>query len=284
MDFLIVTGLSGAGKSRALGALEDIGYFCVDNLPPTLIPKFAELARQSHGQIDRVAVITDLRGGSLFEGLFESLDEIRRQGLEYRVLFLEASEEVLLNRYRQTRRRHPLACGAASLETVIEEERRRLLPARERADYIIDTSLLSPAQLKERIAALFAEDASKVLLVGCMSFGFKYGAPTECDLVFDLRCMPNPYWIPELRTLSGLDGPVRSYVLEQPQAQGFLIRLRGLLDYLLPLYNEEGKSQLVIGFGCTGGRHRSVVFTEEIARHLREAGYCVSVSHRDIDR
>ena len=167
---------------------------------------------------------------------------------------------------------------------MIEEERRRLLPARERADYIIDTSLLSPAQLKERIAALFAEDASKVLLVGCMSFGFKYGAPTECDLVFDLRCMPNPYWIPELRTLSGLDGPVRSYVLEQPQAQGFLIRLRGLLDYLLPLYNEEGKSQLVIGFGCTGGRHRSVVFTEEIARHLREAGYCVSVSHRDIDR
>ena len=284
MDFLIVTGLSGAGKSRALGALEDIGYFCVDNLPPTLIPKFAELAKQSNGQIDRVAVITDLRGGAMFEGLFESLDEIRRQGLEYRILFLEASDEVLLNRYRQTRRRHPLAAGAASLEAMVAEERRLLLPARERADFIIDTSMLSPAQLKERIAALFTEDAARVLLVGCMSFGFKYGAPTECDLVFDLRCMPNPYWIPELRQQSGLDEPVRSYVLEQPQAQGFLTRLRDLLDYLLPLYNEEGKSQLMIGFGCTGGRHRSVVFTEEIARHLREAGYRVSVSHRDIDR
>lgn len=284
MDFLIVTGLSGAGKSRALGALEDIGYFCVDNLPPTLIPKFAELAKQSNGQIDRVAVITDLRGGAMFEGLFESLDEIKRQGLEYRILFLEASDEVLLNRYRQTRRRHPLAAGAASLEAMVAEERRLLLPARERADFIIDTSMLSPAQLKERIAALFTEDAARVLLVGCMSFGFKYGAPTECDLVFDLRCMPNPYWIPELRQQSGLDEPVRSYVLEQPQAQGFLTRLRDLLDYLLPLYNEEGKSQLMIGFGCTGGRHRSVVFTEEIARHLREAGYRVSVSHRDIDR
>ena len=284
MDFLIVTGLSGAGKSRALGALEDIGYFCVDNLPPTLIPKFAELAKQSNGQIDRVAVITDLRGGAMFEGLFESLDEIRRQGLEYRILFLEASDEVLLNRYRQTRRRHPLAAGAASLEAMVAEERRLLLPARERADFIIDTSMLSPAQLKERIAALFTEDAARVLLVGCTSFGFKYGAPTECDLVFDLRCMPNPYWIPELRQQSGLDEPVRSYVLEQPQAQGFLTRLRDLLDYLLPLYNEEGKSQLMIGFGCTGGRHRSVVFTEEIARHLREADYRVSVSHRDIDR
>ena len=284
MDFLIVTGLSGAGKSRALGALEDIGYFCVDNLPPTLIPKFAELAKQSNGQIDRVAVITDLRGGAMFEGLFESLDEIRRQGLEYRILFLEASDEVLLNRYRQTRRRHPLAAGAASLEAMVAEERRLLLPARERADFIIDTSMLSPAQLKERIAALFTEDAARVLLVGCMSFGFKYGAPTECDLVFDLRCMPNPYWIPELRQQSGLDEPVRSYVLDKPQAQGFLTRLRDLLDYLLPLYNEEGKSQLMIGFGCTGGRHRSVVFTEEIARHLREAGYRVSVSHRDIDR
>lgn len=284
MDFLIVTGLSGAGKSRALGALEDMGYFCVDNLPPALIPKFADLARQSEGQIDRVAVITDLRGGALFSGLFESLDEIQRHGLEYRMLFLEASDETLLNRYRQTRRRHPLASDATSLEAMITRERSLLMPARERADFIIDTSLLSPAQLKERIAALFTENAARILMVGCMSFGFKYGAPTECDLIFDLRCMPNPYWIPELRDLSGLDEPVRRYVFEQPQAQGFLTRLQDMLDYLLPLYNEEGKSQLMIGFGCTGGRHRSVVFAEEIARLIQKNGYRVSVSHRDVER
>lgn len=284
MEFVVVTGLSGAGKTRALGALEDIGFFCVDNIPPSLIPKFAELSLQSKGEIKRIAVITDLRGGSLFDGLFDSLQEVAKLGISYKLLYLEASDAVLLKRYRETRRRHPLAETATpALEKVIADERRHLQPARERADYIIDTSQLSPAQLKERLTRLFSGSGGSALLVSVMSFGFKFGAPSEADLVFDLRCMPNPFYEPSMRDRTGLDQSVRDYVLQWPQAQGLLPLLRGLLEYLLPLYSEEGKSQLVVAFGCTGGHHRSVVFAELFGQQLSRMGYHTTVYHRDID-
>ena len=205
-------------------------------------------------------------------------------GLPYKLLYLEASDAVLLKRYRETRRRHPLAETATpALEKVIADERRHLQPARERADYIIDTSHLSPAQLKERLTGLFSGNGGRALLVNVMSFGFKFGAPSEADLVFDLRCMPNPFYEPSMRDKTGLDEPVRDYVLQWPQAQGLLPLLRSLLEYLLPLYNEEGKSQLVIAFGCTGGHHRSVVFAEQFGAHLSRLGYHTTIYHRDID-
>ena len=283
MEFLVVTGLSGAGKTKVLGALEDIGFFCVDNIPPALISKFAELGQQSNGKIQNIAVITDLRGGELFTGLFESLDEVKKLGCDYRLLFLEADDKVLLKRFRETRRRHPLmGIVSDSIEQDISAERSLLKPTRERADYIIDTSLLSPAQLKERVAGLFAENASRVLIVNCMSFGFKYGLPTEADLVFDMRCLPNPFYVEELKNKVGTQQEVRDYVLKWPQAQGLVPHLTSMMDYLLPLYNQEGKSQLVLAVGCTGGKHRSVVFAELLAAHIRESGYRVTLQHRDI--
>ena len=278
MEFLIITGLSGAGKSRAIDALEDIGFYCVDNIPPKLIIAFYEMSNQAKGSLSRVAVVTDIRGGDMFSSLFETLDQMDNENKEYKILFLDANDYVLMNRFKETRRKHPLVENClGSLEQAVKLERDVLKPVRERADYIIDTSYLSPAQLKERISSLFLGDSSDALMIHCVSFGFKYGIPAEADLVFDVRCLPNPYYVEELRNLTGLDEPVRSYVMKWEQTQG-------LIDYMLPLYCDEGKSQLVIAIGCTGGHHRSVALAQLLYNHLLEQNMRTSVNHRDIQK
>lgn len=283
MDFVIVTGMSGAGKSRAVDALEDIGFYCIDNMPPKLISKFAEICLQSDGKISRVAIVTDVRGGELFQGLFDELDHLKDQEFSYKLMFLDASDAVLMRRYKETRRRHPLLDVVhGSIENVLKSERLLLKPARERADYIIDTTHLSAAQLKERISNIFLDNVMTGMLINCTSFGFKYGPATEADLVFDVRCLPNPFYVDELKKQTGLDQPVRDYVMKWPQSIELLNKIVDLVDFLIPYYLDEGKSQLVIAFGCTGGKHRSVTFAEYLYKHLSDKGHKVTVNHRDI--
>ncbi len=285
MDFIIVTGLSGAGKTRAINALEDIGFFCADNIPPKLIETFYEMTQQSHGALSHVAVVTDIRGGDMFSALLSTLDSMNAEQKEYKILFLDANDYVLINRFKETRRKHPLADNClGSLEQAVKLERDVLRPVKERADYVIDTSYLSPAQLKERISGLFLGDASDAMKIHCISFGFKFGMPTEADLVFDVRCLPNPFYVESLKHLTGLDKPVRDYVLESEETKGFVSRLFSLVDYMIPLYCNEGKSQLVIAIGCTGGHHRSVTLAQVLYEHLMEQNLRASVNHRDVQR
>jgi len=286
MEFVIVTGLSGAGKSRAVDVLEDIGFYCIDNMPPKLIPKFGEICMQSEGNtLDRVAIVTDMRGGEMFYDLFDGLEELKQNGGKYKLLFLDANDAVLVRRFKETRRKHPLFDVIdGSVEKAIESERRILKSVRERADYIIDTSLLAPAQLRERIMGLFYEEETGGMRINCMSFGFKHGSPPDADLVFDVRCLPNPYYVDELKQRTGLEEPVYRYVMDRPEAQGLRDKLFDLVDYLVPLYKKEGKSQLVIAVGCTGGKHRSVVFAELLYHHFAARGLRVSVNHRDVKK
>lgn len=283
MEILIVTGMSGAGKSRAVNALEDIGFYCVDNLPPRLIPKFAELCMQSQEPIPRVAIVVDIRGGKWFDRLPEILQELKDQCGDYKILFLECDSQVLKRRYKETRRQHPLLAETnGSLSEAIERERAMLHDLRRETDYLIDTTHLSPAQLKESVVSLFLDNADAGMSITCMSFGFKYGYPEEADLVMDVRCFANPFYVDELRHKTGLDADVREYVLNDPHIAGFQQRLYDLIEYMLPLYRNEGKSQLVIAIGCTGGKHRSVTVAEGLFEHLREQGLRVNVRHRDI--
>mgnify|MGYP000874954863 CR=1 FL=1 len=285
MEFLIVTGLSGAGKTRAINALEDIGFYCADNIPPKLITTFYELSQQAKGSLSHVAVVTDIRGGDMFSSLLETLDRMKEEHKEYKILFLDANDFVLINRYKETRRKHPLADNClGSLEEAVKLERNVLRPVKERADYVINTTYLSPAQLKERISSLFLGDASDALMIRCVSFGFKFGMPTEADLVFDVRCLPNPFYVESLKHLTGLDQPVRDYVMKSDKTKGFVKRLFDLIDYMMPLYCEEGKSQLVIAIGCTGGHHRSVTLAQVLYEHLLAQNLRASVNHRDIQK
>ena len=283
MDFVIVTGLSGSGKSKAVDALEDIGFFCVDNMPPTFIEKFYELCAEE--EMHKVAIVTDTRGGYLFKGLEKSLDQLDSKNIDYKILFFECSDEILYNRFKETRRKHPLIDDCeGSVMASVKRERELLEPLRGRADYLIDTTHLSPAQLKERISDIFLGDSVKGLRISCMSFGFKYGAPTEADMLFDVRCLPNPFYIDELRNLTGLNEEVYNYVMEKPETKGFVERLFDMVDYLIPLYSEEGKSSLVIAIGCTGGKHRSVTIAEALCSYFSEKGLKVTTMHRDITR
>ncbi len=286
MELVIVTGLSGAGKSAAVDALEDIGFFCVDNMPPELIPTFVKLILKSKERRNRVAVVADIRLGDSFSSLFDVLGDLENMNVKYKILFIDADNEVIMRRYQETRRKHPLAdeFDTPSILEAINKDREFLLPARQKADYIIDTTQVKSSQFKERIANLFLENASSALKIYCISFGFKYGAPKEADLVFDVRCLPNPFYIPELKQHTGLEEPVRNFVMKFEQARGLEVKLLDLLDYLLPLYRTEGKSQLTIAVGCTGGKHRSVVFAELINKHLLENGAYSSVFHRDMKR
>ena len=285
MKFVIVSGLSGAGKSKAVSFLEDIGYYCVDNLPASLIPKFAELCMAGGGKYDKVAVVTDIRGGQTFDGLFDALDELRSMQCDYKILFVEASAETIIKRYKETRRSHPLAGGGMSLEQVIALERSALEPVRKLAEYIIDTSALSTAKLRGEIIRLFStEKASSAMSVSVISFGFKYGVPIEADLVFDVRFLPNPYYLAELREQTGLDEGVRNFVFGYQQSLDFLNKVEDLIGFLLPLYVEEGKTALVIAIGCTGGQHRSVSITRALTDYIRQKGYNATENHRDMTR
>ncbi len=282
MEFIIITGMSGAGKSRAVDALEDIGFYCVDNLPVSLIPIFYELFKQSKNYNSKVAVVTDIRSGDTLDSLPKILDEMKSKNQDYKVLFLDAKDYVLVRRYKETRRRHPLSNDYNSIRQSLSHERDMLRHIKQVSNYIIDTSLLSTAQLKNRISNLFLGDSSKSLLINCISFGFKYGLPPESDLVFDVRFLPNPFYIDELKVLTGLDKPVRNYVLQFQNTKDFMAKLLNLIDFLVPLYQNEGKSELVIAIGCTGGKHRSVALTQQLYNHLMQNNQSVRVMHRDI--
>ncbi len=283
MEFIVVTGLSGAGKSQAMHALEDMGYFCVENLPPDLVGKFLELL-DAQQRIERVAVAIDTRGQAFFDRVLGALTALSERGIRYRILFLEAREEVLLHRYKETRRRHPLAAEGRVLEA-IRLERRQLEEVRGWAHIVVDTSDLTPRQLRAELGDIFTRgEGDDALLVQLVSFGFKHGLPLDADLVFDVRFLPNPNYVQELRHRTGLDADVREYVLHWPIAQDLLRRLAELIDFLLPQYSQEGKSQVVVAIGCTGGQHRSVVIAEELAKSLRETGRRISIEHRDRSR
>lgn len=283
MSFLIITGMSGSGKSQVVDTLEDIGYFCVDNVPPVMLGKFAEMTTASGGPMDNLALVIDARGRRLFETFIEELNDLHRRDIGFRLIFLNANDDVLLNRYKEGRRRHPLSViSGGSLEEAIRLEREMLTEAYHSADVIIDTSLTTISQLKAQIAASFSEDTGAGMLVRVLSFGFKHGIPVEADLVFDLRCLPNPFYVDELKEKTGLDQPVADYVMQWPQSLQLLDKLLELIDFLIPLYQEEGKSQLVIALGCTGGHHRSVAFAEAIGAHILERHQHTMTWHRDI--
>ncbi len=284
LEFVIVTGMSGAGKSQTLNAMEDMSYYCMDNLPPTLLPDFAELCYESKRNIEKVAVVADIRGGKFFNDLFESLNTLEDKGIKYRILFLDASDSVLIKRYKEHRRPHPLAIHGRINDGIIEE-RQMLEEVKQKADYVIDTSNLTIAMLKEEINGIFLEGKElKKLTISVVSFGFKYGVPLDVDLVFDVRFLPNPYYIEELKELTGMDKNVRNYVLKWEEAQVFIDKLYNMISYLIPHYIKEGKSQLVIGIGCTGGKHRSVTIANVLYEKLLNDDNRVIVSHRDCNK
>lgn len=281
MEFVIVTGISGSGKSCVVKALEDIGFFCIDNMPPQLIPEFADICKDK-APIEKVAIVTDIRGGEFFLMLWDNIDKMRGLGMNVKVLFLYSDEEVVKRRYKETRRKHPLYDLAnGDIDRAIAAEFEILMPIREHCDYYIDTSLMSTAKLKESVLNIFLEDVSDSMIISCVSFGFKYGVPDEADLVFDVRCLPNPFYVPELKEKTGADREVQDFVMKHETAQILNTKLCDLVDFLIPQYISEGKSQLVIAFGCTGGKHRSVTFAEKMYGHLKERGYKVRILHRD---
>ena len=273
MKFVIVTGLSGAGKSMAVNALEDIGFFCIDNIPVALLPRIVDFALQGENQLNRVAVVMDVRGVRSSEQLEQALSD------------LDANDAVIQRRYKETRRQHPITIAEKlPITEAIARERRLLQPLRARAQYVIDTSLLNTAQNKERVCSLFLDHGESPMALTVVSFGFKYGLPQEADLVLDVRCLPNPFYVPELKNLTGLDQSVVDYVMAAPESQELLRRYEHMLEYALPLYVKEGKSQLMIAVGCTGGKHRSITFARKIGEFCQKLGYTPSVQHRDAKR
>lgn len=285
MEILIISGLSGSGKSQAATYLEDIGYYTVDNLPAEMMVKFAEFCVASGGHYDRVALVYDIRAGEPFTQLVETLGRIRAIGVTCRMLFLEAATPIIVNRYKETRRSHPLASGGQSIEKCIQQEREMLQPIRDHADFIIDSTSFSTAKLRSEILNLFGAQGDHVgLHVNVLSFGFKHGIPIEADLVFDVRFMPNPFYVAELKKKNGLDKDVRDFVFSFQQTHDFMDQLEKMVSFLLPLYGEEGKSVLVIGVGCTGGHHRSVAVAHELSEYIARSGYQVTENHRDISR
>jgi UPF0042 nucleotide-binding protein len=285
MDILIISGLSGGGKSKAASFLEDMGFYIVDNMPAAMILKFAEFCAGGNGRYDRVALVYDVRTASSFDELFEVLDTLKKTEGLCRMLFLEAAPEVIMNRYKETRRRHPLSEHEKTLADAVNKEREMMEPVRNRADHVIDTSKTTTGQLRSELLKLFGDPEEKGgMSVSVMSFGFKYGLPAEADLVFDVRFMPNPFYIEELRHQTGLDSAVRDYVFGFPQTKDYLSKLEDLLSFSLPLYAEEGKTGLTIAVGCTGGHHRSVAVTHALAEFIKKQGYLTTEAHRDIRR
>ena len=281
-DFTIVTGLSGAGRSEVANALEDLGYFVVDNLPPALMAKMVELAVQPGQEIRHIALVVDVRGGTYFDQVSEALRDLARRGVEYRIVFLTASDDVLIRRFEATKRKHPLADRVLD---GISKERAVLESLREAADLVIDTSNMTVHELRDRVVASFsAQSREERMQTTVVSFGYKHGLPLDADMVLDIRFLPNPYWVDDLRPLPGTDRKIRDYVMSQTETTDFLKRLETLLDGLVPGFLHEGKRYLTIGVGCTGGRHRSVVIAEAIADDLRRRGLNVAVRHRDLER
>ena len=284
MEFLIITGLSGGGKSQAADIIEDLDYYCVDNMPVALIPKFAELCAATKGRYEKVALVTDVREKNGIKDVFNALKSLREMDFGYKILFMEADTQVIVKRYKESRRPHPLAIkSGGSIENAIEREREQLQPIRELADYIVNTSHLKLGQLQKQLYTYFSDAPnSRSIMVNVVSFGFKYGMPLDADLVFDVRFLPNPYYVEDMRHHSGLDEDVRSYVFGFEQTQVFMDKLTDMIEYLLPQYIEEGKYSLTIAIGCTGGRHRSVAIASALAGHLQCMGVPVVSINRDL--
>ncbi len=282
MEFVIVTGMSGAGKSCVVNSLEDIGFFCVDNLPAKLIPTFAQLLDKSE-KYKRVAVVTDIRAGFSFEDFSQSLKLLDELGIEYKIMFIDAKDEVLIRRYKETRRKHPLLSNSnLSISQAISKERQILNSAREQANYLLETSNLSATQSRVRIFEMFSSNKTNELHIHCMSFGFKHGIPNDADFVFDVRFLPNPFYIPELKEHTGLESCVSDYVMSFEQSKEYEKKLMEFIDFVVPLCKQEGRSQLIIAVGCTGGHHRSVTFAQLLYDFLQSKDFSSSVSHRDI--
>ncbi len=286
MQVIVVTGMSGSGKSVVMDVLEDLGYYCIDNLPPQLFGKFVDICRESENHLQKLAIAADLRSGEMFADVYRVLSELQRQpGTEVKILYIEAEDEIIIKRYKETRRKHPLdERFGGSLHDAIAFEREQMLRVKGIADYYIETSYFSAAQLKEQIREIFLDNTSDSLSIKVTSFGFKYGVSTESDLVFDVRCLPNPYYIEELRHHTGCEACVQDYVMSFEQSQLLMKKIQDLLDFLIPLYIQEGKSRLVIAFGCTGGKHRSITFTERMGDYLTSKGMHVIKQHRDIGK
>ena len=286
MKFVIVTGMSGAGKSTALKMLEDMGYFCVDNLPVPLISKMAELFIVPGGEMNKAALGVDIRSGQNFDELEQVLSEMDESGFKYQILYLESSDNVLIKRYKETRRFHPLSGSDGRVDEGLKMERKMISFLRDKADYLVDTSHMLTRELKKELEKIFVQGKEfRNIYVTVLSFGFKYGIPADADLVFDVRFLPNPYYIEELRSLSGNDQEVREYVMDNAKAEAFLGKLIDMVEFLIPNYITEGKTQLVIGIGCTGGKHRSVTLANELYESLEEKGqYGIRIEHRDIGK
>ena len=285
MEILIISGLSGAGKSRVAAVLEDMDFYCVDNMPVALMPKFAELCLATRGRYERVALVTDVRAIEDFNELFMALGVMRDMGCDHRILFVEASFETIVKRYKETRRRHPLDPDGGELEKAVRREIEILAPVREQADIIIDTTDLTLGRLQRRLFAILSKNTNeKPMSVNVISFGYKYGIPIESDLVFDVRFLPNPYYVSGLREQSGLDEPVKQFIFEYEQTKEFYEKLLDFMELLLPCYVEEGKRHIVISIGCTGGHHRSVAIAQSLSEFLIEKGYPVDCIHRDLEK
>lgn len=280
MRFVIITGLSGAGKTHALRCLEDFGYYCIDNMPPVLIPKFAELCNNSQGKLDKIAVVCDIRSGDMFSQLFDALDEIKTNGYTYEILFMNADDTSLIKRYKETRRKHPLALKGR-LADAIALERRLLEDVFKHADNIINTTNLTQKQSRAELSAIFEGEDQAPITINVLSFGFKYGLPLDADMVFDARFLPNPYYVEELKGHTGLESCVADYVMQYEQSKKFLEKMNDMIEFLLPQFVEEGKKHLVIAIGCTGGKHRSVTLAEAVYKNLLEKGNYVTAIHRD---
>ena len=284
MKFLIITGMSGAGKTRAADVLEDTDYYCVDNMPAALLPKLAEFCMGAGGRYEKVALVTDIRDAGGADGIFDALEELRRLGCEYEILFMEADTSTLIKRYKETRRPHPLYAVAGSIENAVQLEALRLARLRDNADYIIDTSRLTLGRLQARILALLGGAPRRTLQVSVISFGFKYGIPAEADLVFDVRFLPNPFYVEALRSKTGMDPEVYDYVFSHEVAGAFMERLGALMEFLLPQYVEEGKHMLTVAVGCTGGHHRSVAVARALTERISALGHAAELVNRDFDK
>lgn len=285
MQFLIVSGLSGAGKSRTASTLEDLGFYCVDNMPAELIPQFARICLATKGRYEKVALVTDVRGGLTFDGLFKALDELDAMGCEYSIVFVEAATAEIIRRFKETRRMHPLTKDGTLLMDAVERERTLLSPIRNRAAVIVDTTGMPLAALRNFLIQKFAGNLrERSMAVSVISFGFKFGLPLDADLVFDVRFLPNPYYIAELKEKTGLEEPVRDFIFSYQQSRDYAEKVEDLLAYSLPLYMEEGKNNLVIAVGCTGGRHRSVAVAKRLGDFIAKKGYATVISHRDLGR
>ncbi len=284
MQYTIVTGMSGSGKTKVIRYLEDMGYFCIDNMPPVLIPKFSEMLSAVNGNFNNVALVIDIRVGNMINELLKQIDELKKKGYDCTLLYLDASDETLVKRYKETRRSHPLE-GEGGLLEAIRTERGMLSALFNDADYVIDTSDLTAAQLLSKLKEIYAPASTgQSLKINVMAFGYKYGMPLDADLVFDVRCFPNPFYIDELKRLTGNDKAVQDYVMSFPTAVEFMKKLEDLMSFMIPLYIEEGKISLTIAIGCTGGKHRSVTMTNKLADYLKSENYDVNVSYRDLGK